>query len=75
VGNITDDIRENSMFVFDAGGNSKDITDAITGKSMIYVTRKKLNVSDYQWMGEFRKGDAACVYGEDWVYCRRTFEY
>jgi transposase len=75
VGDIIDELRGNSMFVFDAGGDSKDITDAITGKSMSYVTRKKLNASDDQWIGKFRKEDAVCVDKEDRVYCQsRTFE-
>ncbi|MDR1405451.1 MAG: hypothetical protein LBJ20_07810 [Candidatus Methanoplasma sp.] len=46
VNDIIGELKENSMFVFDAGGDTKQVLDIISGKGMRYVTRKKMNVSD-----------------------------
>jgi transposase len=75
VGDIIDELRDGSVFVFDAGGDSKNITDVISGKGMRYVTRKKLNTSDDEWISKFRKEEAFIADPDDRVYCQsRTFE-
>ena len=75
VDDIIGDLREDSMFVFDAGGDAKQVLDRITEKNMRYITRKRLNVTDDAWISRFDKDEAYCVDDEDGVYCqRKTFE-
>jgi len=50
VGEVIDDLRSSSTLIFDAGGDNKNVTDLITSKGHSYVTRKKLNSSDEEWM-------------------------
>ena len=63
------------MFVFDAGGDAKQVLDRITELRMKYVTRKRLNMSDDAWISAFDKNGSRCVDEKDGVYCqRKTFE-
>jgi transposase len=75
VNDIIGELKENSMFVFDAGGDTKQVLDIVSGKDMRYVTRKKMNVSDDKLISKFRKENAVAEDREDKVYCqRRIFE-
>ncbi|MDR1405482.1 MAG: hypothetical protein LBJ20_07970 [Candidatus Methanoplasma sp.] len=71
VNDIIGELKENSMFVFDAGGDTKQVLDIISGKGMRYVTRKKMNVSDDKLISKFRKEDAVLVDCKNMVYCQR----
>ena len=74
VDDIIGDLRDDSLFVFDAGGDVKTVLDRITEYRMRYVTRKRLNVSDDDWISSFDKSKAYCVDADDGVYCqKRTF--
>ena len=74
MGDIIDELRDNSMCVFDAGADSKHISDMISTKGKRYITRKKLNVSDDPLIKGFNKDAAECVDDKNGVYCRtRTF--
>jgi len=74
VDEIVGDLNDDSMFVFDAGGDVKQVLDRITAKRMRYVTRKRMNKSDDDWISHFKKEDAVLVNGEDGVWCqKRTF--
>ena len=74
VDDIIGDLRDNSLFVFDAGGDAKQVLDRITEKNMRYITRKRLNVSDDIWIASFDKGSAYCIDEDDGIYChKRTF--
>lgn len=75
VDDIIGELKEDSMFVFDAGGDVKQVLDIISDKDMRYVTRKKMNISDDKWISKFDKCDAILADRENGVYCqRRTFE-
>ncbi|WP_148305802.1 IS1634 family transposase [Candidatus Methanoplasma termitum] len=75
VDDIMNELRDGSMFVFDAGGDSKNITDAIAGKGMRYITRKKLDTSDDEWISKFRKENVCYKDDDGAVYSQtRTFE-
>jgi len=50
VDDIIGDLRDDSMFVFDAGGDAKQVLDRITEKNMRYITRKRLNITDDAWI-------------------------
>lgn len=75
VDDIIGDLRDDSLFVFDAGGDAKRVLDRIADKRMRYVTRKRLNKSDDAWISSFDKSEAQCVDADDGVYCqKKTFE-
>lgn len=75
VDDIIGDLRDDSLFVFDAGGDAKLVLDRITERKMRYITRKRMNKSDDIWISKFDKEDAICVDENDGVYCqRKTFE-
>jgi hypothetical protein len=75
VDDIIGDLRDDSLFVFDAGGDAKQVLDRITERKMRYITRKRMNKSDDLWISKFDKEDAICVDESDGVYCqRKTFE-
>jgi transposase len=75
VDDIIGDLRDDSLFVFDAGGDAKQVLDRITERKMRYITRKRMNKSDDLWISKFDKKDAICVDESDGVYCqRKTFE-
>lgn len=69
VGDIIGDLRPKSQFVFDAGGDNKDVTDIITEKGHSYLTRKKLNKSDLEWMTRINYEDIEMVDEENGVCC------
>jgi len=74
VDDIVGDLRDDSLFVFDAGGDAKQVLDRITEKNMRYITRKRLNVSDDAWISSFDKENAYCVDEENGIFChKRTF--
>ena len=52
--NVVGHMRPGSMFVFDAGGDSKKNLDRISEYGMRYVTRKKMNVSDDKRISELK---------------------
>jgi len=72
---IVDDIigylRDGSLFVFDAGGDAKQVPDRITEKGRRHITRKYMNRSDDLWMSRSDRYEAVCVDDVDGVYCRR----
>ena len=71
VDEIIGDLRDDSLFVFDAGGDAKQVLDRITEKNMRYITRKRLNTSDDAWISSFDKDEAYCVDEENGVFCRK----
>ena len=74
VDDIVGDFRDYSLFVFDAGGDAKQVLDRIT-RDMKYITGKRMNKSDDLRINQFRKDGAFCVDADEGVYCqRRTFE-
>jgi transposase len=50
--------------IFDAGGDNKNVTDLITSKGHSYVTRKKLNSSDEEWMDRIQYEEIETVTDE-----------
>ncbi|MGE4212705.1 MAG: transposase [Candidatus Methanomethylophilaceae archaeon] len=75
VDEIIGDLRDDSLFVFDAGGDAKKVLERITAKGHRYITRKRLNKSDDLWISRFDKNEAICVDENEGAYCqRRTFE-
>jgi transposase len=74
VNDIIDELRDNSLFVFDAGGDSKSVSDLITGKGKRYIVRKKMNISDDLWISKFDKDASVCVNADEGIYCyAKTF--
>ncbi|MGE4212305.1 MAG: hypothetical protein AB7E75_02955 [Candidatus Methanomethylophilaceae archaeon] len=74
VDDIIGDLRDDSLFVFDGGGDAKQALDRITAKGHRYIARERLNKSDDLWISGFDKKEAICVDGNEGVYCqRRTF--
>jgi transposase len=74
VNDIIDELRENSLFVFDAGGDSKNVSDLILSKGKRYIVRKKMNISDDLWISKFNKDEAVCVNEGEGIFCNaRTF--
>ncbi|MFA7065107.1 MAG: transposase [Bacilli bacterium] len=71
VDDIIGDLRDDSLFVFDAGGDAKQVLDRITEKGHRYITRKRMNKSDDLWISGFDRNDAVCVDVNDGVYCQR----
>jgi transposase len=61
VGEVIDDLRASSTLIFDAGGDNKQVTDLITSKGHGYVTRKKLNASDEEWLRRMRHEELEMV--------------
>jgi len=72
VDDIIGDLRDNSLFVFDAGGDAKQVSDRITERNMRYITRKRLNISDDAWISSFDKDNAYCVDEENGVFCHNV---
>lgn len=68
---IVGDLRDESMLVFDAGGDVKQVLDRITAKRMRYVTRKRMNKSDDDWISRFKREDAVLVNTKDGVWCQK----
>ena len=64
VGEVIDDLRDSSTLIFDAGGDNKNVTDLIMSKGHSYVTRKKLNSSDKDWMGRIQYEEIETVTDE-----------
>ncbi len=50
VDEIIGDLRDDLLFVFDAGGGAKQVLDKITGRDMRCITRKRPNMSDDTWI-------------------------
>jgi transposase len=74
VSDIIDELRDNSLFVLDAGGDSKNVSDLIQSKGKRYIVRKKMNISDDVWISKFDKDMAVCVSESEGIYCNaRTF--
>lgn len=74
VNDLIDDVGDGSRFIFDAGGNSKNVTGAIIIAGKRYITRKKLNVSDDVMIKDFMEHEPELVDPKDGVYCKtRTF--
>ena len=72
--NVVSHMRPGSMFVFDAGGDSKKNLDRIAEHGMRYVTRKKMNVSDDKRISELRWDEIDIVDEERGLCCvKHTF--
>jgi len=72
--NVVGQMRPASMFVFDAGGDSKKNLDRILECGMRYVTRKKMNVSDDKRIAELRWDEIEIVDEERGLCCaKHTF--
>jgi transposase len=71
VDEIVNELRKNSMFVFDAGGDAKQVLDVITEKDMRYVTRKKMNASDDKWISQFKKENLVLEEKDNKIWCQR----
>jgi transposase len=69
VSDIIDELRDNSLFVFDAGGDSKNVSDLILSKGKRYIVRKRMNISDDIWISKFDKNKAECVDADEGIYC------
>ena len=71
-------LKENSLVVFDKGGQSKDNLDLVLVHKMKYLSAKKLNKSDDKLIKNFVKSQKNCVdvdqgvYGEIIEYPSRT---
>jgi len=61
-------LQDDSLIVYDRGGNSKENNDSVIAEKMKYLTGKKLNKSDDKRIKEFSKGKATLVDREDMVY-------
>jgi transposase len=61
-------LKENSLVVYDRGGNSKDNNDLILKSKMKFLTAKKLNLSDDKRIKTFRKSIAECIDPERGIY-------
>mgnify|MGYP000870724305 CR=1 FL=1 len=64
-------LRDDPLFVFDAGGDAKQVLDRITERNIRYITRKRLNKSDNLRISRFDKDEVYCVDENDGAYCRR----
>jgi len=71
VDEITGGLRDDSLFVFDAGGDAKKVLDRITERNTRYITGKRLDVSDGLRISRFDKNEAMCVDKNEGVYCQR----
>ena len=49
----------------------KHVIDHITTKRMRYVTRKRMNKSDDDWISRFKREDAVLVNAKDGVWCQK----
>ena len=61
-------LRNDSLMVYDRGGNSKENNESVLADKMKYLTGKKLNKSDDKRIKEFDKNKAILVDKEDKVY-------
>jgi transposase len=64
-------LDEGSTIVMDAAGDSKDVTDLITGRGIGYIVRKKMNLSDDIVISKFDKENAILVDPEKKVWCMK----
>ena len=75
---VCEKLKENSLVVFDKGGQSKDNTDLVLAHKMKYLSAKKLNKSDDKRIKRFVKSAENCidpihgVYGEMITYPSRN---
>ena len=75
---VHEKLKENSLVVFDKGGQSKDNLDLVLAHKMKYLSAKKLNKSDDKLIKNFVKSQKNCVdiaqgvYGEIIEYPSRT---
>ena len=61
-------LRQGSLLTFDKGGQSKSNLDAILASKMKYMSAKKLNRSDENWIKRFSRKKAKLVDQEQGVY-------
>jgi len=61
-------LKDDSLIVYDRGGNSKENNESVIAEKMKYLTGKKLNKSDDKRIKGFKKGIANLIDKEDRVY-------
>jgi transposase len=61
-------LREDSLVVYDKGGNSKENNNDVLRSRMKFLTSKKLNLSDDKRIKKFRKSDAECIDPKKGIY-------
>lgn len=66
-------LRDNSLAVYDRGGNSKDNNEQVLASKMKYLTGKKLNKSDDKRIKTFDKRKAELVDEKNGVYGLKYF--
>jgi len=66
-------LRDNSLAVYDRGGNSRDNNEQVLASRMKYLTGKKLNKSDDKRIKTFDKRKAELVDEENGVYGLKYF--
>ena len=71
VDDIIGDLRDGPLFVFDAGGDARQVLDRITEEGHRYITGKRMNKSDDLWISRSDRNEAVCADDVDGVYCRR----
>ena len=70
-GQVKDDLAPDSMMIFDAGANQKDVLDMVVGDGKHFVTRKRLNKSDDKIFKGFSEGTWECIDADKEEYCLR----
>lgn len=65
---VSSRLRENSLVVYDKGGNNKDNNELVLISKMKYLTGKKLNLSDDKRIKSFNKHKVELIDEENEVY-------
>ena len=66
---VKEDLTKDSMMIFDAGANRKDILDIVVRDGKHFITRKRLNKSDDKIFAKFSKEEWGCIDEEKGEYC------
>ena len=66
---VSSDLTKDSMMIFDAGANRKDILDMVIEDGKHFITRKRLNKSDDKIFAKFSEGEWECIDAERGEYC------